>query len=456
MSDATPDHQPLTVLLRGSAYQGYAYAYPHKSAYRRIDPPKSLKDIWRDEPKDALFLYLHIPFCEMRCGFCNLFTQSHTRAGIASEIENSYINALERQSHIMKSAIPDSRFARGAIGGGTPTYLSVPALARLFSVFNSIFNGKISGRSISVEASPFTATPERLAILRDNGVTRISLGVQSFNAAEVAASGRAQTSHEVHQALRSIGNAGYPVVNIDLIYGLPGQTRASWRESLNSALAWKPEELYLYPLYVRPLTGLARRYLDTADEDVEWNAVRLACYRDARTLLLANGYRALSMRHFRRDGCATDSVEYCCQEDGTVALGCGGRSYTRAMHYSNEYAVSSEGVREIIQRFVSARDAEHGHVNYGFELDAREQRRRYVIKSLLRCEGLNLRRCQTFFGSDVLDDIPALRELLEHGLAELQNSNLQLTENGLEFSDVIGPWLGSAAVQDRMQTYILR
>ena len=449
-----PDCRPLAELLRGSPYQGYAYAYPHKTAYRRIDPPKSLADIWRDEPRDALFLYLHIPFCEMRCGFCNLFTQSHSRSGLASETELAYLNALERQARVLRDNIPQARYARGAIGGGTPTFLSVAALEKLFALFHSVFAENSGARSISVEASPFTATPERLAVLRAHGVTRLSLGVQSFNTAEVSDSGRAQTPSEVHHALRHIRDAEFPLLNIDLIYGLPGQTRASWLESLQTALRWEPEELYLYPLYVRPLTGLARR--DSVAEETDWNELRLACYRDAREVLLANGYRALSMRHFRSTRVTGDPGEYCCQQDGTVALGCGGRSYTRSLHYSNEYAVSSEGVREITERYLAASDVDFARVDYGFELDEREQRRRYAIKSLLRSDGLDLNTYREFFGSDALSDMPALVELLEQHLATHNGSTLQPTARGLEFSDVIGPWLGSTAVQQRMKSYSLR
>src|SRR6185295_6717962 len=111
---------------------------------------------------------------------------------------------------------------------------------------------------ISVETSPFTAQPDKLALLRERGVDRISIGVQSFHVDEVKAVGRAQNADAVSQALKQIRAVGFPILNIDLMYGLPGQSVTSWLESLRMALAYQPEELYLYPLYVRPLTGLDR------------------------------------------------------------------------------------------------------------------------------------------------------------------------------------------------------
>ena len=203
---------------------------------------------------------------------------------------------------------------------------------------------------------------------------RISIGVQSFVEAEVAAAGRAQRTADVETALDRIRAAGFPTLNVDLIYGLPGQTVASWRASLRASLRWAPEELYLYPLYVRPLTGLARWGRQAED------GLRLACYREGRDLLLAEGYEQVSMRMFRRRIAAAGGTEegpvYCCQEDGMVGLGCGARSYTRALHYSTDYAVAASAVREVIADYAARDEATFAFADYGCELDDAEQRRR--------------------------------------------------------------------------------
>ena len=96
-------------------YQAYSYSYPHKTAYREFAQPLDLKSVWEKEKRDALFLYLHIPFCEMRCGFCNLFTTSNPE----TSFEGLYLNALERQAQRVRGALGDSKFARMAPGGGT-------------------------------------------------------------------------------------------------------------------------------------------------------------------------------------------------------------------------------------------------------------------------------------------------------------------------------------------------
>src|SRR5262249_53268331 len=148
-----------------------------------------------------------------------------------------------------------------------------PALEKLFDLAADF--GVEPGIPLSVETSPATAEPEKLALLRERGVTRVSIGVQSFVDAEAKGAGRPQKTAEVVAALDNLRAANFPTLNIDLMYGLPGQTSASWRFSLEQALSYGPEELYLYPLYVRPLTGLGR-----ADRD--WHDHRLNLYREGR------------------------------------------------------------------------------------------------------------------------------------------------------------------------------
>src|SRR5262249_31088118 len=160
-----------------------------------------------------------------------------------------------------------------------PTHLAVDDLARLFDLAERLFNVVPGSAPTSVETSPLTAAPEKLRLLRARGVDRISIGVQSFIEEEARAAGRSQQTTVVEQALAAIRQEHFPTLNIDLIYGLPGQTVASWLTSLQAALRYQPEELYLYPLYIRPLTGLGRKGAlgSTGGEDI-----RPACYREGR------------------------------------------------------------------------------------------------------------------------------------------------------------------------------
>lgn len=422
-----------------SPYQGYVYSYPHKTAYRALQPIRRLASVWRDEPRTNRFLYVHVPFCEMRCGFCNLFTLANP----ADSMEQAFLNALSREAETAARETRTETLAQLAIGGGTPTFLSAADLSRLFNLLDRCF--AISDVPVAIETSPKTATADRLNVLRDRNIQRISIGVQSLVEDETRAMGRPQDPAEVVQALDRIRQFGFPELNVDLIYGAAGQTLESWAFSIARVLIWAPEEIYLYPLYVRPRTGLDGR-LEV------WDQHRLSLYRAGRDQLLAAGYRQVSMRHFRRqDAAVSHAREYSCQEDGMIGLGPGARSYTSHFHYSTAFAVSRKAVLAALDEYVHHTDFEH--VRYGIDLDRNEQERRYVLKSLLRSEGMDRIRFRALFDRDAIEAVPALQRLVDCGLLNLSHTRIVPTAAGLERSDAVGPWLYAPTITDRMQAF---
>ncbi|KAF3884885.1 MULTISPECIES: STM4012 family radical SAM protein [Nostocales] len=438
----------LKTLLEKSPYQAYVYSYPHKTAYRPLTPPLPFNEVWSQQDKRSLFLYIHIPFCEMRCGFCNLFTTvTHNE-----DFVTQYVRTVQRQAQRVRSALGEASFARFALGGGTPTQLPIHQLEAILNVAEETMGASLQNIPVSVEMSPETATQDKLKLLRDRGVDRASIGVQSFIESEVLAIHRRQSTAQVEAALTRMQEVGFPTINIDLIYGLPGQTVDTWLQTIHHALRFQPEEIYLYPLYVRPLTGLGC-------SDKEWDDIRLACYREGRSLLLSSGYTQVSMRMFKASPSSPlspDSPIYCCQADGMVGLGCGARSYTNTLHYSNEYAVGAKEVRHILQAFIETPDESFDFVRYGFELDEEERRRRYILLSLLSDEGFNLDAYYQQFGTDMFEDFPELSQLFSLNLATQNEQILHLTEVGIERSDTIGAWLFSQRVQQLMQSYNLK
>ncbi|MFF9341138.1 STM4012 family radical SAM protein [Streptomyces sp. NPDC014773] len=433
-------------------YGSYVYAYPHKTAYRPLPDRPELAALWADEPRDALSLYAHVPFCEVRCGFCNLFT----RIGAPDELTTRYLDALDRQAVAVREALGDAapvRFAAAAFGGGTPTFLTAAELERLCDIAEHRMGADLRAVPLSVETSPSTATADRLAVLAGRGATRLSIGVQSFVDAEARAAVRPQRRADVEAALGRIRDAGVPVLNIDLIYGIDGQTEESWRYSLDAALAWRPEELYLYPLYVRPLTGLGRS--GPAESDREWDARRLRLYRLGRDHLLAAGYEQVSMRMFRRPGAAPAGPDdHACQTDGMIGLGCGARSYTAALHYSFDYAVDMREIRSIIDAYTETRDFSRAEV--GRWVDGAEARRRHLLQSLLQAGGMELAGYEKRFGSSVHEDFGTeLDRFAERGWLDgaAPDGLLRLSAEGLAHSDGLGPELFSPDVRAAMAAY---
>jgi oxygen-independent coproporphyrinogen-3 oxidase len=357
---------------------------------------------------------------------------------------------LEVEAHAAAQALGPAQFACMAIGGGTPTFLDPNQLDVLLTTLASTFGVGGGGLPASVEVSPETVTAEKLAVLRQHGVRRVSIGVQSFLEGEARALGRPQRRTVVEQALDYIGAAGFPTVNIDLMYGAPGQTAASWLASLEAALAWRPDEIFLYPLYVRPLTGLMRK----ADTGVPRPDIRLELYRAGRDRLLAAGFDQINMRCFRLS--RPPQSEHACHQlrtDGTLGLGCGARSTTGTLHYSSEYAVGRASVNDILAVYLARSPESFRAAHFGVLLSPEDRRRAHILHELLETAGLFRDRYRNAFGADVLDDVPQIRLLMEAGLADQDAARLRLTAAGIERADVIGPWLYTADVATRMESY---
>jgi oxygen-independent coproporphyrinogen III oxidase len=431
----------LFSLMQNGVYQQYVYGYPHKTSYRPLSPLKSIGEVWAKEDVSALFLYTHIPFCEMRCGFCNLFTAANP----VEQVVEQFLLALEREVNAVREAIPTAHFSQAALGGGTPTFLSASQLERVFNLWRNQLGAQLGSIPLSVEVSPESVSLEKMKVIQNAGATRVSMGVQSFFEEEVAALKRPQKNSDVFRTIEWIRSTNVKTLNLDFIYGTQGQTAKSFVDSLQLAMQFVPEELYLYPLYVRPLT-----YLGKAQK--MWDDARVEMYSMGRDFLLAQGYEQKSMRLFRKKSIENSKTDYHCQEDGMLGLGCGARSYTSSLHYSQEWAVASRAVRGIIDDYSLRTSDEFSHVRHGIALNENEKKRRYVILSLLGNE-LSKTEFQKQFGCMLESEFPELNELTQLEMAKWNGDLLQLTAKGTQWSDVIGPWLHSAQVDSLMNEW---
>jgi oxygen-independent coproporphyrinogen-3 oxidase len=389
----------------------------------------------------------------MRCGFCNLFTQSRP----ADDLVAAYLDVLARQMQVVRRAVPHAVPMNFALGGGTPTFLTARQLRRLLHDLSTTFAAPLDQLPTSVETSPATASADRLKVLAEFGIERISIGVQSFDDSDAGSLGRPQRLGQVHRALDEIRRLRFRTLNIDLIYGraaseLQAATASadvkSWLASVRAALEYEPEELYLYPLYVRPETGLARAGGGAADHRVD-------LYRAARELLLDSGYEQASLRCFRRSGLSSATAsDYRCQSDAMIGLGCGARSYTPKLHYGTEFAASQAGVRALLQQWIQLDDARLAEATHGFVLSPDEQCRRYTILSVLQAEGLDLAEFERRFGASPFARFEVLAALCDRGRLVVESGRLKLTPLGFEQSDVIGPLLFSPEVCDRLREFV--
>lgn len=195
-------------------------------------------------------LYLHIPFCRVRCTYCDF----NTYAGL-SAVFASYVEALCREITVMGRYRHKPPVQTIFIGGGTPTVLSIAQLKTILSACAEAFDVSPQAE-ITAEANPGTVDAAYLRQLRKLGVNRISFGAQSFNPAELAMLGRLHSAEAISRTVEDARRAGFDNLNLDLIYGLPGQSLARWQDTLNQAVALAPEHLSLYSLTLEEGTRL--------------------------------------------------------------------------------------------------------------------------------------------------------------------------------------------------------
>ncbi|KAA9135779.1 radical SAM family heme chaperone HemW [Microbacterium caowuchunii] len=202
-------------------------------------------------------VYLHIPFCRVRCGYCDFNT--YTAEELRGERREDYPDAVAREIALAARVLGGTpRPARTVFfGGGTPTLLPAAALTRMLGDVREAF-GIAEGAEVTVEANPDTVTVESLRQLAAAGVTRVSIGMQSAVPHVLAALDRTHDPANVRSAVAAAREAGLDV-SLDLIYGAPGESLADWRTSVETALALEPDHLSAYALIIEDGTKLARR-----------------------------------------------------------------------------------------------------------------------------------------------------------------------------------------------------
>ena len=417
-----------------SRYVSYMYSYPHKTAYRTLTPPVSLSPyLERLEGREAS-LYFHIPFCAHKCGYCNPFSQQCCDA----ERISLYLHTMRRQAEQLSVAAQGLKFTSFAVGGGTPLILDEGQLEELFCLAE-LFGVHPSRVFTSVETSPEYTQKSVLRQLRARGVERLSMGVQSFNETELKKLKRRPGLGTVVGALENIVEAGFPQFNLDLIYGIEGQTVESFMRSLNTALTYRPNELFIYPLYVRPGTRINVRSTDD---------IGYAIYKSARELLVGQGFVQTSMRRFvRRE---TTETEFSCGDEVMLSCGAGGRSYLGNLHYATPYAVRQQAIADEIDHYI--RTTDFMTAANGFLLSTEEMQIRFIIKNLMYHRGVDLAEYEKRFGEK--PDRNLFREFTDRGWIEETGRIVRLTEEGMAYSDYIGQAFISPVVRKLMSEYV--
>ena len=288
--------------------------------------------------RQGLALYVHIPFCETKCPYCDF----NTYAGIEA-LMPSYVSALANEVAGWGKALERPPLRSVFFGGGTPSYLPTRDLTRLMRAVRAAFDLP-RGAEVTLEANPGDTVRERLAAIRRAGFNRVSIGVQSLDDEELRLLGRRHSAEQAKAGVAAAREAGFDNLNIDLIFGLPGQLVASWEHTLEEALALAPDHVSAYALTLEEGTPMAADVaagrLREPDPDVG-----AEMYRLAQEMLTGAGYAQYEVSNWAKPGRA--SVHNLAYWEGRPYLGVGpgAHSYLWANGLPALQEMGADGVR---------------------------------------------------------------------------------------------------------------
>ena len=368
-------------------------------------------------------IYIHIPFCRAKCFYCDF----NSYAGMEETFE-PYVEALTREMAAVAREVGPVRAKTVYIGGGTPTVLPIALMEQIITACQENFPWQ-ANVEVTVEANPGTVNGLYLRELLSLGVSRLSLGAQSFHDDELALLGRIHRAEEITVAVEEARQAGFHNINLDLIYGLPGQALEKWHSNLKKAIALEPEHISLYALTLEDHTPLAKRIargeLPPLNDDAAADMYILA-----EEMLAQAGYCHYEISNWAKPGFECQHNLRYWHNLSYLGFGAGAHSYWRNQRWYNfshpiDYIRCLKGASSS-SGFPSP--AAEGGESIGSDREVAET---MMLGLRLVEEGVRFADFTARFGKP-LDRIygQEIRELTELGLLEVYSEGIRLTPRG--------------------------
>jgi oxygen-independent coproporphyrinogen-3 oxidase len=371
---------------------------------------------------NAAGLYVHIPFCLTRCGYCDF----NTYAGL-DHLAGEYVEALCREADVWAPEWEEARFASLFLGGGTPTTLPTPMVVKLLDHLRAAF-AFMDEAEVTSEANPDTVDQSSLRGLLAGGVTRLSIGVQSFDPTVLTALERLHSPEAALKAFAAARGAGFANVNLDLIYGADGESLGSWERTLRKTVELSPEHLSCYALTIEPSTPLGRKVraglVPPPDPDLQADMYEMAC-----GMLGAAGYEHYEVSNWARPGFRCGHNTGYWQERPYLGLGAGAHSYREGARWWNLRPP---------QQYMAMVMAERKPVGGEELLTEEEQGLERLLLGLRMADGI----------AEDITDPGRVEFLVADRLARRAGGRIALTERGLFMANEIVLELADSHPQD--------
>lgn len=376
--------------------------------------------------RKKLELYIHIPFCAKKCGYCDFLS-----GPAAVSVQQRYVEQLMEEIACQSAHYPGYQVPSVYLGGGTPSLLGAKDICQIMEQVKSVFELSDTPE-VTIEANPGTVTMEKLKAWSEAGINRVSIGLQSADDKELKNLGRIHTYDEFLKTYQRVRQAGFDNVNIDLMSALPGQTLASWRSTLKKVARLKPEHISAYSLTIEEGTPFYQQYhghpelLPGEDEEREM-------YYATKQILQDMGFRRYEISNYAKSGreCRHNigywtGTEY-------LGLGLGSSSYIQGFRFHNE-----EDLGRYCRIRMKGEDADDRLHQDIIHLTDKEKMEEFMFLGLRMMDGVSGSEFLKRFGVNmwnVYGDV--LGKLVENHLIQADNPYIRLTDFGVDISNYV-------------------
>lgn len=367
-------------------------------------------------------LYVHIPFCASKCYYCDF--NSYVSTG---DVIDRYLDGLDKEMGLLSKELPWDPLKTVFFGGGTPSLLDAKQLERMLTILRNYFP-LTDDAEVSVEANPGTVNLEKLRVLKEGGVNRLSFGVQSFHDPILKKLGRLHDSLTVYHSFEKARLAGFESINLDLMFGLPGQTMEIFQDSLRKIVDLQPEHISAYSLKVEEGTPFAiwqeRGKLELPPEETD-----LAMYLLLMETMEARGYGMYEISNFAKNGhdCKHNQVYW--RNEPYLAAGSGAHGYVNDVRYVIQHTVPD---------YIDTALSERRPVVETDEIPEPIRREDTMILGLRMIGGVEFERFRRRHGVDmhqVFGDV--IDQNIQRGLLNADETVIRLTKQALPIANEV-------------------
>ncbi|MBX3008765.1 MAG: radical SAM family heme chaperone HemW [Melioribacteraceae bacterium] len=364
-------------------------------------------------------IYIHIPFCDHKCIYCDFYSI------ISYENTSSYLSSLKKEIEFYSKHYSDNRKIISIFfGGGTPSFMEPDYIREIIETVKSNFN-VTDNAEITMETNPGTVTKAKLIQFRNSGINRISIGIQSFNDAELKFLTRIHNSETAIKTVHYASEAGFENISIDLIFNLPKQTKEIWRKNMETAIQLPIKHISTYSLILEPGTILNKMVIDgkvkMQSEDYDADL-----YEETISFLTENGFKQYEVSNFTKPGyeCVQNNAYW--RYKDYIGFGTSAHSFVEGKRWWNFSSV----------KFYNEAIEQKQNAVAGSENITDEQMLEEYIMLALRSSGLDCNELAQKFGDNWLtNNRDYLNELIEHQFLIIKNNLYILTPKGYAMCD---------------------